>query len=192
MLMASIRHCLANLLRFSGRDAPERFWPYAFALFVLTMAAIWTWMTRVTAAFERLAVAHPEQATVSYGAGVTRITVQANSPELVPALQEMMIGIGTIAAIFVGMMAAAVVRRLHDRGRTGWWGALPVALLAIGLIGMTRLFGAIGPAGLDDRLSSLIFCVNVADLASVLCLAVILAGPGTQGPNEFGSAREPD
>src|SRR6185436_10996012 len=38
-LFVSIRHNLAGLLRFSGRDARRTFWPYAILLFLLSTAA---------------------------------------------------------------------------------------------------------------------------------------------------------
>jgi uncharacterized membrane protein YhaH (DUF805 family) len=192
MFLTSLRHNLANLLRFSGRDAQGQFWPYAFTSFVLAMVTMSVAMQGVMGAFRHYAMAHPERTTVAIGNGGGRISVQGNPPELGSAIQVMMTWTGAIALVFIALIAAAVARRLHDRGRTALWGALPAGLITTGMIGMSRLFGQTGPDGLDGRLFFLIFCNNLAYIASLLYLIVLLAGPGTAGPNEFGPGREPD
>ena len=37
-LVASVRHNLANLTNFAGRESRAQFWPYAVVVFVLAMA----------------------------------------------------------------------------------------------------------------------------------------------------------
>ena len=61
------------------------------------------------------------------------------------------------------------VRRLHDRGMSGWWLLLPIsALLCAGLTGGALLLG---------DLLSLSMCIAYL---TILCL------PGQPGPNRFG------
>lgn len=65
-------------------------------------------------------------------------------------------------------------RRLHDRNLSGWWQALPVALVMPGLVGVAV-----------DATWLLIVSAGAAGLAS-LGLLVLYALRGVSGPNRFG------
>jgi uncharacterized membrane protein YhaH (DUF805 family) len=80
-----------------------------------------------------------------------------------------------------------VTRRLHDRGKGGYWGLPTAIFLVIGLVAMPRVFDNFAhSAGEPDmRLFELMFLNNLLYLASLAVLVVQLVLDGTRGPNRF-------
>jgi len=192
VILASIRHNLANLFRFSGRQSRALFWPYAIVIVVLDVLAMFALMVPAMAeSFARVqsfAAAHPDQATVESGPGHYSVTVQGFHPELMPEMSLLSSGIAVIAAASVILLAASVSRRLHDRNRRGWWGLLPLPFLAFSLIMMPRFSASVPAGGLPDmQLFMAIFLSNALYLLSLVILVVLLSGDGTSGPNRFGA-----
>jgi len=191
-MMESIRYNLRSLLRFSGRDPRRLFWPYAGAVVLLSWISIWLVMApRIFGTFARIgqfAREHPERTTVISGSGHISISIEGAHPELMPNMLGMMHGIAAVSAVTVLLLAAAVTRRLHDRGRTGAWGLVPAILLAIGFYGMSKMFAGFGTGTPPDpRLFSALLLNNFAYLASLVFLIVQLASAGGTGPNRFGA-----
>jgi uncharacterized membrane protein YhaH (DUF805 family) len=91
----------------------------------------------------------------------------------------------------VSLLAAAVVRRLHDLGRSGLWGLLPLPFLAGSLAATPFLFDLFsserGPRGAE----LLIFLPGSVLWIVVIALVVLLAKPGEEGPNRYGAAPQP-
>lgn len=69
---------------------------------------------------------------------------------------------------------AVATRRLHDRDLSGWWQALPAALMLPGLIGLA----------VDAEWLFIVVALAVS-IASI-GLMVVYAFKGTTGPNRFG------
>lgn len=190
-LFRSIRHNLRNLARFSGRDARDTFWPYAVTIVLLafagTAAAMLPAMAEAMVRMQRFAIAHPQQARVSAGPGAYSLSIEGNHPELLPDLAALTPIIAAVLALATVLLAAAVVRRLHDCGRHGYWGLLPLPFLAGALALLPRAFDAAGRA--DAAELGLFFAGFFANLLYILSLgllAVLLAGRGSAGPNRFG------
>lgn len=76
--------------------------------------------------------------------------------------------------------AAVIVKRLHDRNKTGWWALLfiPAWLL---FAGNWEIFGSLWQWGLGRFLPTLILVMLLIDLGIFL---------GTQGENRFGKQTE--
>jgi len=70
--------------------------------------------------------------------------------------------------VLLGMAACILSKRLHDRGRSGWWSA--VILLAVVMVWPT-------PTGFFDFLAVLVLVWAVVDLGVM---------PGERGDNRFG------
>jgi uncharacterized membrane protein YhaH (DUF805 family) len=189
----SIRNGFTGLLRFSGRDPAGRFWPYVgvviglfFAAAAATMGPI---MNGAFARMQAFAAEHPDQATVTRGPGSYSIQIHGNHPELMldvtPFFTVMQIG----CAVAVLLLAAAVTRRLHDRGRRGWWGLVPLPFLVVGMTAFPRLFkttlaGEMTPDSL--RVFGLMFANNLLYLGSLALLVILLAGASQPNANRFG------
>jgi uncharacterized membrane protein YhaH (DUF805 family) len=78
---------------------------------------------------------------------------------------------------FVWLFAATVIKRLHDRARSGWWFA--PFFIAPGLLDK-----------LSDWLDNPLLATLVSALAfglSILCFVELFCLRGTRGPNRFGS-----
>jgi uncharacterized membrane protein YhaH (DUF805 family) len=106
-------------------------------------------------------------------------------PDLTPFFAVMQIG----CAVVVALLAAAVARRLHDRGRRGWWGLPPAIFLAVGLSLFPHFFhatlsGEVTPATM--AMFGLILANNLLYLASLVLLTILLAGSGQSSENRFG------
>jgi uncharacterized membrane protein YhaH (DUF805 family) len=190
-ITASIARGLRGLLRFSGRDAPGQFWPYAlfvvFAETALAFALMVPMIFATVARVQQFAAEHPELTTVRSGPGSYSIEIRGTHPELMP-------DIGLIAIFWVGfaiagvaLLAAAVTRRLHDRDRRGWWGTLPLPFLIYALTVFPPIFAATGRGEPPDmRLFLTLILNNLFYLAALGFLIFLLVGPGTKGPNRFG------
>jgi uncharacterized membrane protein YhaH (DUF805 family) len=92
-------------------------------------------------------------------------------------------------ALAVLLLAAAVTRRLHDRGRRGWWGLAPLPFLVVGMTVFPRLFkttlaGEMTPDSM--RLFGLMFANNLLYLGSLGLLIFLLAGASQPNANRFG------
>jgi len=186
MLLASIRHCLKNLLRFSGRDSRALFWPYAFAIFCLMSVAGYAWMMFMIQRIMQFALAHPADTTIMTGPSSVSIRFTPGHPFPVSDFQAIIVGLAIGAAIFVALTAAAVCRRLHDRGRTGLWGLLPAAFLTLSFTAFPRLMADASLDGGVPALFPIVFLSNLAYLGSLVALVIMLAGAGTPGANRFG------
>jgi len=181
-----VRDHLRRLADFRGRETRDHFWPYAFTVMGLAAAALFAvmipGMTRSMERMREFARTHPDQATVTSGPGQYSISIEGNHPELMPDFGPMLQAVDALFVIAVLLLAAAVTRRLHDRGLRGWWGLLPLPFVAYSLTAMPRFFA--DPAG-DLRGFFLIFASNFLYLASLGILALLLSGK-TRPANRFG------
>ncbi|MES2055709.1 MAG: DUF805 domain-containing protein [Pseudomonadota bacterium] len=182
---------LRKIASFSGRDSLGQFWMYAGAVLGLAMAS---WMAVViptivlsAAAMQRFAVEHPDQAEVQSGPGSYSISIEGNHPELMPDLTGLTAAMSVIMAVVVVLLASALVRRLHDRGKSGFWALPTFILLTSGMILMLNLFADIGSGKEPDiRLFTVGFLNNLAYLASLVVLIVQLVQRGSAEANRFG------
>lgn len=193
--MATLFHGFRNLLRFGGRDPRTPFWLHAMLVTALaTIGAVATILPAIADSFarmQRFAAAHPEQAHVERTASSYSIRIDGYHPELMPDLRSTTIHLGLVVALLVVLMAAAVARRLHDSGRSGWWGTMPLPFLAFGVIAMGKIMAGIGAGSPDFGWFFLLFCNNLIYLATLVALVVLLAMPGTSGQNRFGESPVP-
>lgn len=195
-MIKALKRGLTGLATFSGRAPSSEFWPYASAVIAATFAALFLRMAPEFAdTFDRMrrfAAEHPDQATVSQSATSYSISIEGAHPELMPDFTGLASSIALIAAVAVALLAAAVTRRLHDGGRNGFWGLLPLPFLTAGLLGMSLLFAKVmAPEGPPIPLFLALFANNVAYLASLALLVFFLAKRSDPGPNRFGEPPAP-
>lgn len=189
-MLSSIPYNLRRLTQFSGRESHAMFWPYVGFLYLATTAitilAVIPTMIGMFGRMQRFAIAHPDQVNVVTGPGSYQMTIEGDHPELMPDFSGFVFWSGVSATIFVLFLAAAVARRLHDRDRSGWWGALPLPFLYAGFAIMSRMFATFGRGAPDFTWFFAGFGVNLVYLATLIYLIVVLAGAGTPGENRFG------
>jgi uncharacterized membrane protein YhaH (DUF805 family) len=191
----SLANGLGGLTRFSGRDRPRLFWPYAGAVFglnmVVSVVAFVPFIQDVVRRMQRFVVEHPELVTVVDKPGHYSVQIDGFHPDLMPNLWLLVAPMAFAALVSILLLAAATVRRLHDRDRPGYWGLLPLPFLAFGMVGMMvmvdRLVASLAAGGTADfGLLSLLFLNNAFYLAALGILIVQLASNGTRGPNRYG------
>jgi uncharacterized membrane protein YhaH (DUF805 family) len=190
-MIKAVTRGLCSLARFSGRESGEQFWPYAVFVLVLAFAgaaaSILPQLMGVMDRMQKFAAAHPDQAHVESSANGYSITIEGYHPELMPDFGTMMAGMQVMVVVIVILLAAAVARRLHDRGRTGFWGLLPLPFLTYGMVAMPKLFAGFAKGGEPDLGQFfLLFGNNVAYIGVLLLLAWQLMGKSDSGANRFG------
>jgi uncharacterized membrane protein YhaH (DUF805 family) len=190
-ILASIRRGFGGVLRFSGRDTPGQFWPYAIFLFLLSQAIGFVLvippMMDAFGRILRFAAEHPDQVTRTTGPGDHSIQVLAPHPELMPDFSGIAQWHAILTPILVALLAAAVARRLHDRDRTGLWGLMPLPFAAAALALAPIVFEAFRRGGgADPRVFFALLANNILYLATVAFLIFLLVGKGSRGPNRFG------
>lgn len=185
-MFRSIGYNLARLGNFSGRESRGLYWPYAISVFVLGMVAglllfvpvMMDMMTRIMSYTQ----AHPE--------GLPKPVPgqpPALPPELMPDMSGMFVPMAVVNLVTLLLYAAATVRRLHDRDRSGWWAALPLPFQLIGLaIGPRVMAAMMHRPATPSPLTMLSSLASLAYWAAFIVLIVILAGEPTRGPNRFG------
>ena len=146
------------MTQFGGRETRGQFWP--FVGFVVAAFAIAMMAVEMVSIFN------------------------INGP---PRMDLMFIWVGLLAIPLILLLAAAVVRRLHDRGLSGAWGLLPLPFLGFAFFAMHRASLAV-PTGEPDSLFGTAFASGVLYNISLIVLIVLLAGRGDETENRFGPA----
>lgn len=181
-----------SIARFSGRDTRGQFWPYVAVVFTLVFVtsgiAMAYVMSGIFTEMQQFAAEHPEAATIRSSPGNYSISVDASHPEApMPDVGPFLATLAATVLMAVGLLAAAVSRRLHDSGRRAFWGLMPLPFLLVGLMGfpvlMSRMTASEEP---DLGLFFLLFFNNVIYIVALASLIVLLALRGTKGPNRFG------
>ncbi len=167
-LIANLKYGFANLTRFDGRDDRGRFWTYAGTILIVMMAG---YMVALALRMTDLVydLQHNNNANLHLGSVIG--------------------GVAILSVSVICLLASAVSRRLHDIGRSGFWGLMPVPFLAFGLVQMGRIIGAV-EAGVDPDMDAflLVFINNMIYLASLGFLVFLLVKRSSDGMNRFGGA----
>ncbi|MGQ2991695.1 MAG: DUF805 domain-containing protein [Brevundimonas sp.] len=159
---------LRRLPDFSGRDRRGAFWPYVGVIVAGGLVAMGLAMS---------AFVIPVLLAVEAG----------DTPNILVVMSPF----GLTVLAFVGLLAATVARRLHDRGLSGWWGLPPVLLLMVGVVAFGMEMNAVlAGDDIEDEvfagLFALLFLVNVLYIASLAALTILLCMPGQPRPNRYG------
>lgn len=180
-----------KLTQFSGRDSRGEFWPFAGVVFALTTVisgmAAGALMSRAMASYTTPQLV---LSPVAPSAPVLLETVEAPPTEMppMPDFEPFFWLQGATAILIIGLLAAAVARRLHDRNTPGWVGLAPVPFLLFGIIGFATVFRQFGEEAPNFGLFGLLFLNNILYMIALVTLIVLLALRGTPGPNRYGPA----
>lgn len=114
--------------------------------------------------------------------------MQVHGGDFTPDFGPMFWALGLTFLVAVVLYAAAVVRRLHDTGRSGWWGVMPLPFIAFSLSVMPQVFGADGVGNeIGLGLFFAAFLSNMLYMITLIILVVLLANKSKDGPNQFGN-----
>jgi uncharacterized membrane protein YhaH (DUF805 family) len=139
-------------------------------------------MIHAVQAMQQFAALHPDQVTVTSGPGQYSISVHGPQPEFMPA-NSIAAFLAVTFGLAVLLFAAAVVRRLHDRGKSGYWGLMPFPFIIYSSFQIPRMFAVVG-AGKDPDMTLFfsIFFSNLLYIVTLVWLIVLLAGPSKPAP----------
>lgn len=193
------RH-LTGLVDFQGRENRQPFWLWILIVYIAQFVVMMIAMIPIMSSWfgQMMPVMQGDPHRFDNDP-------QAMFQMMVPMMQNMMTMTVVVAIFFIAMTAAAVVRRLHDSNRSGWWVApyyavqivSPLVSAAI----MPRYFSVIAAAsskpGTPPDLSNPAFqqasqsmammsLVGLLGFAVMVMMIVLLVLPGTVGPNRFG------
>ena len=162
----TVRRALRNLRVFSGRDTRPQFWLYMAAVYGATQLS--TFVFLIPSAISLLSGHDP------FENGVMLASMLA------------------MLAMMTVLLAAAITRRLHDTGRRGAWGSLPLPPLAVYAWGWWRLMRW-DESSVDEVPSGffLIWAAGLLYFAGIAAVIVLCVLPGTAGPNRYGPATAP-
>lgn len=197
---ASIRHNAAGLARFSGRETRAQYWPWTLILLILNVIAA------VIAAGPMMSHMMNRFATLftaaSRGDKLPPEAVDAQMQGMMTTMTDdmrTMIYVGlAINLVFTLLILAATVRRLHDRGWSGWWALLPLPFQALGVALAPRMLEGMTlaptlaakradfPLPVDPGLMALSTLNSFAYYGALGFLIFLLVTEGTRGPNRFG------
>ncbi|MBT2185832.1 DUF805 domain-containing protein [Sphingobium nicotianae] len=181
---AIMRRGFVALLDFRGRAPRRHFWPFAL-----------TWVFVMIVSSQLLMRLLMSRGHFGVGASVRDVPLPPGSGggsvefDLPTAgdMARIMTGFfyGTViaAAIFILLVAAITVRRLHDSGRTGAWALPPLVFLASGFAMMASFFTGGSP---PMALFPLIFLNNLVYLLCLGYLIYLLCKPSDPDANRFG------
>ena len=193
---------LTRLFDFSGRENRQPFWLWVlvtygvqmvltFALMIPMMIGMIDRMQGLQRYDQAYLNAHPE------------IAPQVMLTAMLPFFRTFFLLMAAVVLVMALLLAAAVTRRLHDTGRSGYW-ALPWAILQIAtLAGYALLFprffavaGSLGPNPTPEASNAAfaavmplfagVWVANMAGFVFMVVLIVFLAQRGTIGPNRYG------
>lgn len=188
------RH-LTGLARFSGRENRQPFWLWILIVYAVQMAVgmvvmfplMMSWMGSMMQGDPHRFDGHPE------------LVMQM----MMPVMSNMMIFGAIFGIVWIVLIAAAVTRRLHDSGRSGWWAAPVLALhVVMPLVYATifpKFFAAMGTmrdgmtpeqvnAAMLPAMQPMMWlsAVGMIGFVAMIALIVLLCQPGTNGPNRYG------
>lgn len=122
-VMEPIRHCLGNLVTFSGRDSRTTFWFYVLFLVVVYFA-----ISLAVGVFAGGAMAVDMVRNVSKHAGPDEAAIMASMKTRMISTMRLSFWVNAVMSLIIAaLLVAAFVRRLHDSGKPGWIAAIAVA-----------------------------------------------------------------
>lgn len=195
-MIRSILRDFTRLASFSGRQDRASFWAYLCIVVVIAMACGATVaLPAVLTTFEgmqRFAAEHPDQATVVATPNSYSIQIHGDHPELMADFGGVIAGGALTLAVAVVLLAAAVARRLHDTGRPGFLGLMPLPFAATAMVFFPRLFDPFADGGEPDLgLFLALFANNMLYIGALGLLGFLVALDGTAGPNRYGPPPAP-
>jgi uncharacterized membrane protein YhaH (DUF805 family) len=169
-----------RLFDFRGRENRASFWPYGAVAFIITIPLtiiILVLMNHIMLASRHFTSQQPEQRTMTSRLGQHSVSLPGNHPHFMAPGSITLV----ICAVAVLFFAAAVVRRLHDGGKSGFWGLMPLPFMIYPSLQTPKLLALVGTAEFDELFFSMAIS-NLFYLVTLIWLIVLLAGPSKPAP----------
>lgn len=190
-MLGSIKYNLGHLFDIRGRDARQTFWYYMLFIVILYIAA---WIVAVVPLIGTVM----NEAMSAAQAGVPEDEMTAR---LTASMGPQLASIGWFSIIasllFTLLTIAAVARRIHDSGNSGWWAGLVLAIKLGTLAFSVQALGKIDeameaisdPAKLEQMQATqadpLYMVVNLLGWAGPI-IVIIFGVMSSDAPNRYG------
>lgn len=188
-MLEAIKHGLGNLFNFTGRDARQTFWYYVLFVYI------------VTTVVSMLAMI---PAMVDMFTNIMDVAKAGGSPEdaqqtIVSSMSGLLGSAGwmsmLVSGALIALLAASLVRRLHDSDMPGWWALAPGALQAISIAmmpgQMARMMEVMAdPVAFNDP-TAMYRAQGTAGLIGWLAIGLVIwfgVRKSSPGPNRYGDA----
>jgi uncharacterized membrane protein YhaH (DUF805 family) len=163
----SIIRGFASVFRFRGRETRSEFWPYAGVAVALYLVVGWAVLIPIMLP-------------------VLNASFSDHFGSFLKMESHFLLASVLMFAALVAILAAAVARRLHDSGRSAFWGLLPLPFVVYSGTMFFRLFSQFDAGEPDIRLFLSVLVSHLLYFVAVALLIVLLALRSTPGPNRFG------
>jgi uncharacterized membrane protein YhaH (DUF805 family) len=186
---------LADIFNFNGRMALHDFWPYA-----ITVVLFLYGVSSVLAIWLQVEIAQRMGSGVWFEDTYDQEVIQRQAEQTLALMNELFRFFIPYAAISLALhiipLAAAIVRRLHDAGRTGWWVLMPLPFSVYGIYLMGNAFSRIPAIVNAEREAPVIFAfvleifvvigVSLLWLAALITLIILLCGRSSPKGDRYG------
>ena len=188
-MLAAIKHNLANLSNFTGRDARQTFWYYVlFVYIVTTVVSMLAMIPAMVGMFTNII----DVAKAGGSEQTAQQTVANSMSSLFGSVGWVSMVVG---ALFIILLAASLVRRLHDSDMPGLWALAPCALQAIGIAMMPAQLAAMtavmaDPAAMGDP-TAMYRAQGAAGLIGWVAIGLVIwfgVRKSSAGANRYGDA----
>ena len=143
-MIDAVKHCLARLGDFTGRDGRPTFWWYV--LFLIVLQFVLGFLASIPLLIET--------AGTAMDAAQAGVKGEALQEEMLSSMGGSLATTGYISAAIAGLVivliAASLVRRIRDAGLPGWLALIPLGLQVAAVVGSLLLLEQLG-----DRLAQL-------------------------------------
>lgn len=196
-MLQAIKHGLGNLTNINGRDARQPFWLYVLFLYLVSMAismvVTMPMMGNVMATAVQQGMAQAGNADPAAADAAARAAITVAVGDMLPTI--IWTSVATALLLILGL-SAALARRLHDSGLSGYWALLPVGLQAFSTamvpVQMAKVQESMAAAMSGDPTQSLAAIQNSfgpGPLAAWAAIAVVIAlgvRKSDEGSNRYG------
>jgi uncharacterized membrane protein YhaH (DUF805 family) len=186
---------LAGILNFNGRMALHDFWPYAITVVLVLYglgSAFGIWLQLEFS--NRLGMGG--WFDEAYGSELAEQRAEQALALMKDIFRFFMPYAAISLALHIIPLAAAIVRRLHDTGRTGWWALIPLPFSAYGIYLMGNAFSRFPELMATRPADPVIFAVvleifvaigvSLLWIAAVIVLIILLCGRSSPKGDRFG------
>jgi len=188
-MRAALRYHFKHLLVFYGRDARQTFWYWFLFLFIINMAV--SLILTLPMTLEAMVAGY-----VAAKGGDEVAAQAAMMSQMATMMKRLIVFSLAMGAINLMLMAAPLVRRMHDSGNTGLWAIVAGAIYVVSLaLTWSRADQAVAlmrrMAAAQDTQTMLGMQAKLAWdglLGYVPLIMVIVFGllKSTSGPNRYG------
>ncbi|WP_068075802.1 DUF805 domain-containing protein [Novosphingobium lentum] len=187
-MFEAVKYGLRNLMRFDGRDTRQTFWLYVLFLYLVSFLVSILFAVPMVVQAALIGIRSAQQSGADDAAVQTAIMTSVGS------MMKPMLYIGLGSGIgFLVLLAASLVRRLHDSNLSGWFGLVPAGFQALSLIQLPLQMDRVSTAmsRVEAHTGQSVTMTTqwpgaILGWAPLIALVLVASRRSTPGPNRYG------